>query len=114
MARAGLLKGARVAQYILQWAIASRDLGHAPSAEEYAEWWSESERTSYRRQAEFRAAFEGLDDPAPIVATMSPEAVAKLDGLVDALNEAIAERKRGPGVPTRRVVAAMSELRVAM
>lgn len=66
IARAGVLKGARVAQFIAQWTIATQSVGHPITLEEYAEWWHESRATSFRHQARFREVFPMLDTPQPI------------------------------------------------
>jgi hypothetical protein len=65
-ARAGVLKGARICSFIAQWSIASSSLGRPITLAEYAEWWRESERSAFRHQAEFRAAFPHLENPQAI------------------------------------------------
>jgi hypothetical protein len=50
-------KATRVATYIVQWAIAARELDGEPTAERVCEWWGENERTHFRRLAEFRELF---------------------------------------------------------
>lgn len=58
VARAGMAKGARIAEFVITWAIATDALGHEPTVEEVAEWWRErTPRTLYRRLHDFRAAF---------------------------------------------------------
>jgi hypothetical protein len=48
-------KGSRITAFIVLWAQAERDLGRKlDGIEEYREYWNESERSAYRRQAEFR------------------------------------------------------------
>lgn len=66
VARCGPLKGGRVAAFIAQWTMASQALGRPITIEDYAEWWLESERTVYRQQARFRAAFPHMQTPQPI------------------------------------------------
>lgn len=55
----------RAVTYAAAWAWVAETLGHAPTLEEYREWWNASERTTYREQSAFRAV-TGLDDPAPV------------------------------------------------
>lgn len=64
VAKRGPIKGARVVQFVVQWAIASQALGREITLEEYADWWKESERTAYRHQAAFREVF-GIPTPQP-------------------------------------------------
>jgi hypothetical protein len=62
----GLRKGMRVSMYIAQWTIAQQQIGRVPTVEEAADWWKESHRTWWRRQAEFLEIFDLLDNPAPL------------------------------------------------
>lgn len=66
VARAGILKGARVQAFIASWTIASQSMGKPITLEEYADWWKESRATAYRHQARFREVFPGLETPQPI------------------------------------------------
>src|SRR4051794_20429911 len=65
-------KAGRVATYIVQWAIAARELDGEPTAERVCEWWGENERTHFRRLAEFRELF------APVLGDelVTPQAIA--------------------------------------
>jgi hypothetical protein len=65
-ARHGTLKGARVAAFISQWAIASRARGGPITSDQYAEYWCESERNVRRHLARFRETFPELHTPQPI------------------------------------------------
>jgi len=62
ISKVGVLKGARVCAFVCQWTIAAQAIGRPITIEEYADWWSESERTAYRHQAEFRRVF-GVPTP---------------------------------------------------
>jgi hypothetical protein len=66
VARAGMLRGARVAAFIAQWTIVSQALDRPITLEDYGAWWHESERTVYRHQARFREVFPQLKTPQPI------------------------------------------------
>ena len=58
--------GAQVCEFILEWTIATRALGHEPGIEEFGKWWKTSEkglRTAYRRLALFRELFPEEDTP---------------------------------------------------
>ena len=51
-------KAARVASFLTMWAYAERKLGRElEGVEDYREFWSESERSAYRHQAECRAVW---------------------------------------------------------
>ncbi len=65
--RVGTLRAGRVLAFMIQWRIAEEALGHAPSIEEFMAHWAESERTAYRHQAHFRAAFPGFQTPSPLL-----------------------------------------------
>jgi hypothetical protein len=56
---------ARTIGYVGAWCVAAESLGHAPSFDEYREWWAASERTAFRDQAAFRKV-TGLDDPSEV------------------------------------------------
>ena len=59
-------KGGRVCEFILEWTIATRALGHDPSVSEFGRWWKQSEkqqRTAWRRLEEFRQLFPEEDTP---------------------------------------------------
>lgn len=65
-ARGGVLKGARVTHFIMQWTLASSMLGKPISLSEYAEWWDEPHSTAFRHQRRFREVFPEFDTPQPI------------------------------------------------
>jgi hypothetical protein len=75
VARGGVWKGSKVTAFIAQWAIASQAMERPITLAEYGEWWKESRATIYRRQAEFRELFPGLDSPQPI----ADAAIARAD-----------------------------------
>jgi len=63
--RAGPMKGARLAMFVSEWAIAETELGHEIGPEEFSDWWqARSRRTVYRRLSEYRTAFDGSDKPS--------------------------------------------------
>lgn len=66
IAQKGVVKGARVCSFIVQWCIASNALGREISIEEYADWWKEHVRTAYREQARFREVFPHMSTPQAI------------------------------------------------
>jgi hypothetical protein len=66
VARAGVMKGARVQAFISCWVIASQRLGRPITLADYADYWKENERTAYREQARFREVFPGMETPQPI------------------------------------------------
>jgi hypothetical protein len=52
-------------EFVQSWAIAEHEIGRPITIEEYCDWWREGSRsTAYRRLAEFREAFPGLDWPS--------------------------------------------------
>ena len=58
--------GAQVCEFILEWTIATKALGHDPGIEEFGRWWKHSEkmqRTAYRRLALFRELFPDEGTP---------------------------------------------------
>jgi len=74
IARGGYLRGARVAEFVIEWTIAADDLGHQPSANEFAHWWRDrSERTTWRRLAQFKQVFPEFENPAPIAEQLLAE-----------------------------------------
>ncbi len=63
---AGIREGLRAMNWSFRWAVTREALGHDPTADQIAEWWLESRRTTFRGQKAFRAAFPSLETPAPI------------------------------------------------
>lgn len=63
----GQVKGAKVVAFIVRWAIAEEALGHPPTLEEFASWWSESRSTVFREQARFRDAFPDESTPQRLI-----------------------------------------------
>jgi hypothetical protein len=82
VAKLGIVKGARVCSFIASWCIASNALGRAITIEEYAEWWREDLRTSYRHQARFREVFPQLANPQRI----ADDAMARQQALSRGVN----------------------------
>lgn len=67
VARVGGLRGGRVIAFMVAWDVSTRDLGHDPTVEEYAEWWKVSRSTAYRELRFFRQAFPHERDPSRIM-----------------------------------------------
>ena len=66
-------KAAKVSEFILEWALATRTLGHEPGIEEFGKWWKGSEkmqRTAYRRLALFRELFPNEGTPKRFAALL--------------------------------------------
>ncbi len=84
VARAGLLKGAKLAEFVCAWAIATRSVGHTLGIEEFSEWWAEgySRRTAYNRLREFRAVFPEFETPHVLAAVIVKAMDARLGGPV--------------------------------
>jgi hypothetical protein len=62
----GVRRGARVAGFIVAWAIASESAGGPITIERgFLEYWGHgyNERTAYRHLQDFRATFPGHDNP---------------------------------------------------
>lgn len=53
----GQTRGGLAAANIAQYAIAQAELGHFPTAVEYADYWAISERTAWRHRSRCEAAF---------------------------------------------------------
>jgi hypothetical protein len=56
-ARLGVHKGALAAAWLVEYALATRDLGHVPSGREYAAWAFVDDRTAWRRRSALREVF---------------------------------------------------------
>lgn len=69
-------RGSRVAAFLIEWALAVRELGEGQSHAAIARW-SGSERTFYRRLADFRALFGDEADPEPIAVAIAERLPAK-------------------------------------
>ena len=66
-------KAAKVCEFILEWAVATKALGHDPGIEEFGRWWKHSEkmqRTAYRRLALFRELFPDEGTPKRFAALL--------------------------------------------
>jgi hypothetical protein len=55
----------RVAQFVVEWAIALSE-GVEPEVRAVAAWWKEAEATAYRRNRDFRELFPGEPNPERI------------------------------------------------
>lgn len=96
LARGGMMKGTRVATYIVQWSMCGHDLGREPGMEEFVQWWGEPRSTVYRQQQEFREVFPEWSTPEPF----AREVGRRLDA-----------SGRSPG--DRAAVAVLAEVEVA-
>lgn len=77
----GIRQGGRILAFIVTWGIALQDVdSDSISVEEYARYWNESVRTSYRDLERFREVFDayGFKDPGGLIAVLGldPENVA--------------------------------------
>ena len=68
VSHAGIRSTIKAINWAYCWAVTRESLGHEPTTEEVAEWWSMSRRTAFRDQKAFRDAFPMLESPAPIYA----------------------------------------------
>lgn len=60
-------KGSRVAAFVVEWAIALNEIeGDELTLTEFQRWANESERTAWRRLAEFRELFTEYETPTPL------------------------------------------------
>jgi hypothetical protein len=67
-ARVGQNRARAVMSFVMQWSIALDALGvETLTLADYREYWGETQRTAFRRQSEFRAAFPGQQDPTQVV-----------------------------------------------
>jgi hypothetical protein len=82
-------KGARAAMFVVEWAIASMDVGKPLTSGEFAEWWKVSERSVERRRRELRVLF-----PEHHPQELADLLIAEVDG------------RRG-GVPSPSMVVAL-------
>jgi hypothetical protein len=65
-------KAARVAGFIISWAIAMRDEGRSEySITEYQRFWNEGERQAYRLQADFRSLWQEFETPNELAAQVA-------------------------------------------
>lgn len=58
--RLGYVKGARLAEFIVEWEMWLRARGEDLGTEDFAAWWKDSRATTYRRLDDFRRAFPEL------------------------------------------------------
>lgn len=79
--KGGIRKGRKVAQFIVEWELATRSYGRQISAEEFARWWKEGPATTYRRLALFRELFPELGErgkPGDLI-TLTPAPIPSPD-----------------------------------
>jgi len=75
-------KAARVAGFIITWAIGMREEGRSEySITEYQRFWNEGERQAYRLQADFRSLWQEFETPnelaSQVVRQLDEKAAAK-------------------------------------
>ena len=99
---AGFLKGQTALVWALMWAITRESQGSDPSAEEVAAWWKENERTAYREQAAFRAAFPMLATPS--ILFDDPKLKEKITQLAKAGDEIQAGKKARRKIPESMIL----------
>ena len=66
-------KAAKVCEFILEWAVATKALGRTPGIDEFGKWWKGSEkhqRTAYRRLEMFRELFPAESTPERFAALL--------------------------------------------
>ena len=102
---AGIRAAMTAITWAYEWATTREALGHEPTVEEVADWWSMARRTAFREQAAFRRAFPTLETPAPIYASEEARAVmarhAAFGEKVDRWAEA---RRKGRGTDAIKAV----------
>ncbi len=70
----GIRETVYVLDVVASWGIARRKLGHAPSVDEYGDFWKLSLSQAYRHHARFREAFDGrYATPDPVVDALEAE-----------------------------------------
>ena len=73
-------KGMRVCEFIMEWTLATKALGHDPSVSEFGRWWKHSERqqnTVWRRLREFRQLFPDETTPERFAALIIEHSEAR-------------------------------------
>lgn len=91
----GMRNAIKATNFAYCWAVTREALDRDPTAEEVAEWWNTSERTSYRDQAAFRKSFPMLESPAPIYSTPEArETLARHAAFGDKIEEWGKQRRR--------------------
>jgi hypothetical protein len=109
-ARIGQIAGAKVVAFIVQWAVTEEALGHAPTLDEFADWWHASRSTAFREQARFREAFPAETTPQRLIDLLKAEegptwfkrgvsASTRIALRGDAILEALPGTVKGEGQP---------------
>lgn len=80
VANAGLRRGMRGTQFLLEWAVVIADGvefsgGVTDQIRTYVAWWDENERSAWRHLKEFKEAFPGEETPARMAAHLAPRFV---------------------------------------
>lgn len=81
-------KASRITSFIVQWVYAELDLGRElEGIDEYRDYWNESERSAYRRQAELRETW-GPENVRPLLDLVKKHMAATQRRLGDKFNVA--------------------------
>ena len=75
MQRAGMREGVKVMNVMMQWWLVHHEIGHAPTVEEYADWWGLSLAQAYRHRVLFRECWPEVSDPSGMAAVLGLDLV---------------------------------------
>ncbi len=73
----GMVKGAQVMTFILQWGWLRDKLDREPTVEEYAEYALVKRAQAFRRKSLFRQCFPDVESPTPIWLTVKDQVSSK-------------------------------------
>jgi hypothetical protein len=73
------MRASHVASFIVEWALAVRELGQGQPHAAIERWSSDSSATWYRRLVAFRELFPEYDDPEPIALEINRAVDGKLN-----------------------------------
>ncbi len=91
----GFRQAIRALKWAHNWAFVREAFGRDPSAEEVAEWWNQSRRTTFREQAAFRECFPTLDTPeAPYTDPKVRERIAEAAKVLGELEAAMRAKRQ--------------------
>lgn len=88
-ANAGIRSGMHAITFMVQHGLATAELGHEPSLEEYCEIHACDRATFYRHQSAFRKGFPGEDSPARLNAASGNQ--ERYDELVRSVKGSLAD-----------------------
>jgi hypothetical protein len=77
--RVGLLKGSKVAAFIVAWGIYIEAQERPHTLDGYAAYWGQSLSTTYRERDLFRICWPGMKDPTELLHKIHSEHVARID-----------------------------------